>query len=268
MTTPSGFERLPEEVLRPIIRLVYEAHSPTLASLMQVNRTCRFIATAQGLRHVRFQLASAPRTLQEVDLFLDASRRCDGLREVRWLKVQGYSRIREVNEGPQQWSHAVTNGATKAESEVQDLCWSIRNHMDYDETTTSLTTGGEECEPRYRPYENIVSGNEAWQPIVDLLAAVVRLEDFVWATSVRLPSIVLEALQRHQPGCRFHLPDYTTSFKGQYLKEIEPHEMAMLSSPQLSSIGANWLSRKSVLLRLHAPIAEPRHVVSKHRDLT
>ncbi|KAI0471788.1 hypothetical protein GGR56DRAFT_655526 [Xylariaceae sp. FL0804] len=90
------------------------------------------------------------------------------------------------------------------------------------------------------PRKVVVSGilardsPDAWEPLVRLVRTLTAVSDFEYSCHTRLPPCVLAAIHEFLPRCRLHL--LSLLFEGSTDDVLDPHELALASSPCLHSI--------------------------------
>ncbi|KAK8112908.1 hypothetical protein PG984_013434 [Apiospora sp. TS-2023a] len=220
--TPGG---LPFEVLLQVADIIHREHRPSLSALAQVNKVCYVAAMAWRLRSICFEVTKRQELRRDVDNFLRVVKPTEGVRHVRWLEVRGSleptvageEKIKDRTKEPVLHNH-ICDGA------IRDP-YSEDTYADF------------ECDG---PIEVLPEEDSAWQPVVDLLKVIFHLEDFVFTSEEnQFPPSLLQALQKHHPTCRLHLPYFR--FRSLHEEATDPHEMAVVSSPQLHSIGVKWV---------------------------
>ncbi|KAK7964024.1 hypothetical protein PG996_008288 [Apiospora saccharicola] len=216
---------LPFEVLLQVADIIHQEHRPTLSALAQVNKVCYVAAMAWRLRSISFEVTKRQDLRRDVDNFLRVVNPTEGTRHVRWLEVRGCL-------------EPTVAGEEKIPSRPKEPV--LHNHIcdgTIRDAYSKDTYADFECDG---PIEVLPEEDSAWQPVVDLLKAISHLEDFVFTSEEnQFPPSLLQALQRHHPTCRLHLPYFR--FRSLHEEATDPHEMAVVSSPQLHSIGVKWV---------------------------
>ncbi|KAK7911839.1 hypothetical protein PG985_014320 [Apiospora marii] len=216
---------LPFEIFLQVAGVIYQEHRPSLSALAQVNKMCYAAAMVWRLRSIRFEVTKREQLRRDVDNFLRVVKPTEGVKHVRWLEVRGCLA-------------PTVAGEVKIKNRARGPV--LQDHI-YDGTTRDVFS-----EPVYAdfdydgPIEVLPEEDSAWQPVVDLLKALSHLEDFVFTSEEnQFPPSLLRALQKHHPACRLHLPFFR--FRSLRGEATDPHEMAIVCSPLLHSIGVKWV---------------------------
>ncbi|KAK8029792.1 hypothetical protein PG993_011083 [Apiospora rasikravindrae] len=216
---------LPTEILLQVAGVLHREHPPSLAAFAPVNKVCYAAAMAWRLRSIRFEVTKRQHLRRDVDKFLQAVKSIQGERHVRWLEVRG-----------------CLQPAVEADEKIPSRAREpvLRDHIHYGTTRDVFN------EPVYAEFESDgpvaipPEEDKAWEPVVDLLKALPHLEDFVFTSEEnQFPPSLLQALNVHHPACRLHLPFFR--FRSLREDSIDPHELSIVCSPLLHSIGVKWL---------------------------
>ncbi|KAJ5093439.1 hypothetical protein N7456_009300 [Penicillium angulare] len=83
-------------------------------------------------------------------------------------------------------------------------------------------------------WEFTTEEDKKWRPVADLIRNMSQLRDLLYGGSAQFAPCLLEALHQSRPSCRLWLN--TFKLNSLWDGQIDPHELALISSPSLYSI--------------------------------
>ncbi|EQL03221.1 hypothetical protein G6O67_005529 [Ophiocordyceps sinensis] len=234
-----SLDTLPMDILELISEQLASCDSRLLSvsSLSLASRTYAYATRKQRFARINFRLISRDRLSSDVD-------RCRAI-----LDTGGYSRyIRRVK-----ITGCIPIGVNDScESDYQsEEAGRIQNEEDGDKKLEQETWSGVDDRFTYPPWKPSFyhhrrrldqelkrRQDESWQPLADLIKDLDGLKDLIYESHDRFPRCLLLALQGH-PKIRLHMHSFdlrTLVFPKRDPSDVEPDELALLSTPSLHSL--------------------------------
>lgn len=209
---PTNIESLHTELMARVCQYLDETHPPSLVAFSRVNKKCYAIANIFLSRTIKFTVSDGQYLAQDVERWGTQLHRDSSFRHVRrlifcWTKNKnkrhvGYSSL--------------------------DSC---ERHED----ESGLRAPWDLYYPPFPPSSETSITNDVWEQVARFMKQLTALVDVFYAYPDQFPPCLLRTLHAHFPRCRLHAYTfYMTSLK---TESIDPHGLALTSSPCLYSIG-------------------------------
>ncbi|KAK3393942.1 hypothetical protein B0H63DRAFT_459553 [Podospora didyma] len=245
---------LPTEILSDIVKILDRTHGPSVWKFAQASRRCYSVAgggDALKFRTISFHVISLSWLKQDIQTCTELLRETNAFSHVRRFvvfgKVQGplgsgyFKRAAKVPYRPSPGWQPGLSART----------WHTKRMMLHGTTDLPVPQLEEQDEFPQRAFMESTSHDKLdqdWRPLAELIESLPALADLIYQCSFQLPPCVLQALQK-KPGCRLHLYTFALrSFTDKEITDLDPHDRALLSSPNLHSI---WLIQRGIEGRTH-----------------
>ncbi|KAH6853215.1 hypothetical protein B0I37DRAFT_409406 [Chaetomium sp. MPI-CAGE-AT-0009] len=246
MTTACRLLDVPTEILWAIFDYIGDSHPRSLLSLALVNKRHYSAASPFLYRSLTFQVDNPEQLTQDAQRCELLLRRDSAFPHVRRLIVHG-----RLGLEPPQGSHSPTLSPTPSPPRAApELAVSLadeglgRQRMPCAKLVGSLYHEYNQSSlaalNRVRRHHHDASAQQVhqsgpyWTPLARLIDILPAMTDFVFACPDQLPPCVLEALHRHSARPRLHMCAF--ALRSLADAEIDPHEVALASSPLLHRI--------------------------------
>ncbi|KAJ5267136.1 hypothetical protein N7478_009944 [Penicillium angulare] len=215
------FELLPTEILEIILDYVGNNSPSSLRALALTSKSLLAVASPFIYRTVTIQLdrESDDEILSQSKRLLQNLQRFNAFSMVRCFRIE-----RRRLDGK---DRAISSSPTKY---IDDL----RQHV------------LEFPSPYLRPFprhhfpnglwEYTIEEDKKWPPVADLIRKMPQLRDLLYGGLTQFAPCLLEALHQSRPSCRLWLNTFKLNSLWDGDGQIDPHELALVSSPCLYSI--------------------------------
>lgn len=211
---------LPPETLHHIARYLHDTHRPSLVSFSSVNKACNDAANVWLFRNIQLYVyVDYPAEVRE--------------NAIRWTgilqRAHGLGHVRQIT---------IVCRDTEPEPNDESCFW-----LDHTYRRSDRKDGYPWYEPD-EPFDPIVLGDEddrAWLPVANLISLTSHLSDLVYRPKHMLPPCILKVLHDQLSNCRLHIDWFR--LKSLLEPSLDPHELAIVTSPCLYSIAAPYVFR-------------------------
>ena len=224
-----SLQKLPSELLGSITDHLKRDHPPSLFNLALVNKSfytwylpiinsLLFSEVILDVKTGIHQKTGIHEIFQSLDKKLE---KAHGFEHVRQLVIREHECSPKPNDN--EWHPPKTSDIKGELFQQPDYPWLwYKNQL-------------HECIKRFTPAVEFKTGiYDFWQPLVDLIRKLPKLDDLQFICERPFPMTVLDALHQYQPQCRLHLWIY--EFRSLHNPQTESDEFRLVSSPLLHSI--------------------------------
>ncbi|KAL8354515.1 hypothetical protein RB601_004085 [Gaeumannomyces tritici] len=239
MSREVTLEGLPLETREHIAGYVSEAHRPSIFAFSAASKACNKAARKFIFRHVSLRVDDPATLARDVAAVTEIIRTRDCHELVRSLSVEGHLILRE-EERPAAPQHPRRGAYYELTSWLEHIqAWLQR-------TGVSEILGDVEPHPYdgYRfeePMRCPPDEDQAWGPLVRLLAELPYLAKMVYNCRNQFPPSLLDVIHTHHPRCKLHLMSFR--LRSLRLPALDPHELALATSPCLHTVHLKYSSR-------------------------
>lgn len=218
---------LPLETLQTVADYLHTTHRPSLYAFGWANKNLHRASLRFIFQEVHLAVRSHKSLQRDVDALVKALSGADSASYVRHLGIKGF---------------LVLDDSTSDGEMKEMLPTDESSEMTYFQMRGAEEVLGDE-EPFLRPVlfrdepaKATPDEDAAWSPIVGLIKTLPHLTKLVYNCRNQFPPSLLDALHQHQPQCRLY---HHTFRLGSLVSEaIDPHEIAIATSPCLHSVKA------------------------------
>lgn len=214
-------ESLPAEVLDLIAEYVHDTHEPSLYALASVSKCCRSAASAYMFRNIHINWSTPKRLDRDVDQWCKLLRHYNASKHVRRLRIDGRFSARAIGR---------LDPCELAELDNKNSDWPSLDEEIFGE------------KPRRGIFWSRLPLSQVkdsdWRPLVRLIEATPSLHDLIFDHKMQFPACLLQALHEVIPACRLHLLHF--GLRSLTQSEMDPHEMAIATSPCLHAIQVHY----------------------------
>jgi hypothetical protein len=216
--------RLPFDTLQEIAGYLHETHRPSLYTFGLASKTC-YRATLQSVFQEVHLTVSCPKALQaSIDTLAKVLSSTQSAKYVRHLSIKGF--LHWNTDGSDKIEEAaMPNSDIEWFSGITEVLGDEEPNLDEDFFLDTIIEVSPEEEAK-------------WEPVVQLVKTLPYLTKLVYNCSNQLPPRLLDALHKYQPQCKLH--HLTFQLRSLQSTTIHPHEMAIITSPCLYSIRAQY----------------------------
>lgn len=183
-------------------------------------------------RTLKFPISDSEQLAEDVNHYSRLLQRTDGYGGVRRILIESrnpgevFEKIKERDRADQ-WRRPQLS-----DIESRGLDYEVIEDyiiMDCREDSTFLV-----------PLEEVHRTNHLWKPLADFIRQITSLESLFYESYSQFPPCLLDTIHRYQPQCKLYLTNF-------HLLSLNPqgtadeHESAILSSPCLRGIGAEFV---------------------------
>lgn len=211
---------LPVENLQHIANYLHASHIPSLVSFALASKACHDVAKVWLFHNIQLEVNTTDPTQlqQEAGKWTETLQRTRSQHHVRQVHIVLQSSEWKLNNnGYSGWDEVYETGRYRSEDSV-------------------LLGDGE-----FKPVDQ--ETDRAWLPVADLIGLLSHVTDLVYTLAHTLPPCLLRVLHEQHPQCRLHLHRFR--FKSLHEATIDPHEMAIATSPCLYSVTVRHAYRMS-----------------------
>lgn len=223
-TSRIALHHLPFETLQEIAVYLDYTHRPSLYAFGLANKTCRSATLLSVFRNIYISVQSREKLRCDLEALVKILSDADSARHVRRLHVKGF-----LNLDPDD-----SLDPNHDEREQRLLrAGGILEVLGSEEPVVHGTFIQDEAVDDWR------DENSAWAPVVDLVKIIPHLAELVYDCRNQFPPGLLDVLHKSHPQCRLsHLQFQLRSLRREVLN---PHELAVATSPCLHSISVNYV---------------------------
>lgn len=231
---PATIDNLPLETLQAVAGYLHATHRPSLYAFSRANKNLHRVSLRFIFQDVHLAVRSHKSLQRDVDALVKALSGAGSASYVRGLGIKGFLVIDDpTSDGETKEMHMTP----VASSELAWFQWHGIEEVLGDEEPFLRPVLSRDEPTKATPDEDA-----AWAPVVRLIEILPHLTKLVYNCRNQFPPSLLDALHQHQPQCRLY---HLTFRLGSLVSEaIDPHELAIATSPCLHSVKArilyNW----------------------------
>ncbi|KAK3683002.1 hypothetical protein B0T22DRAFT_386932 [Podospora appendiculata] len=223
----SSLVTLPAETLLQICEALGLAHAPSLKALARANKYCYSVAKSLLFRTVTINVTGRSQLARDVQ-------RCEMIleRNAAFLQVR---RSVVSGRGPSNRDKDTGSVDESADSGWDYHAASLHGGLNFDSTIPI-------CDQVFRKPDDAhpakaCTKDETWKPLARLLHCLAAMTVLIYACPGQFPPCLLRIVQE-TPQSRLHI--YTFRLRSLSEVDIESHELALATSPNLHSIRARY----------------------------
>jgi hypothetical protein len=226
-----------------VLSIVHEEDPKSLRAVIRTSQSLRAAALPYYLSRICFNShwkdsndeRHGDGLDRDLDCFIASCSQSNALHHVRWIVIQekNFRKRSEMD---------YLKKTEEALARKRNTRWSLENHIYRGNPDDMLNTSSDDSEFFLRNTHKPVSLEEdaQWKPLADALEKMSGLQDFIFRVNEQLPPCLLQVLQRSLPNCRLHMPSF--QFRSVQNSITDPHEIAIVSAPQLRTLGVLYES--------------------------
>ncbi|GAB1309950.1 hypothetical protein MFIFM68171_00160 [Madurella fahalii] len=237
--TSAKLDDLPLETLECIASYLHNTHRPSLYALGLANKACHRATLRSIFREIHLVVSNPEALQRHVNELIKILFHAESAHYVRHLAIKGFL-LWDAGVSGEPGNHPVAASDGDGD-DVYNYNYIERDRVNeiFGDHEPYLEGDFFDDEPIKVPLEE----DMAWAPVVKLVRILPHLTKLVYNCRNLFPPSLLDALHQYHPQCKlYHL---TFRLRSLRYSALDPHEMAIATSPCLYSVTVRYAWRDS-----------------------